>query len=64
MRSAERIHDEHVAQRRHAPRELLVVGFLADFETNVLAEHELAVFEGHAVEPVRRERDLAAEHLA
>ena len=42
MRRAERVHDEHVAERRHAFAQLLVVGFLADVEAHVLAQHELA----------------------
>ena len=64
MRSAERVHDENVAERRHALRERVVVGFLADLEAHVLAQHELAGRDVDAVEPLARERHLAAEQLA
>ena len=44
--------------------EPVVVGFLADLEPHVLAQHELAGRDIDALEPVRRERHLAAEQLA
>ena len=53
VRRAERVHDEHVAERGHALRETVVVGFLADVEAHVLAEHELAGLDVDAVEPIR-----------
>ena len=51
MGSAESVHDKHIAQCGHLPRELGVVGLFADFKANVLAEYELAGIHLDAVEP-------------
>ena len=59
VRGAERVHHEHVAQRRHAPREPFVVGLLAFEEAHVLAEHDLAGRDIQAVQPVPGQPHLA-----
>src|SRR5215472_7290378 len=63
VRGTEGIHDEHVTQRGHAPRELLVVGFLALEEAHVLAQHGGAGRAVDAGEPVLAQRHRLAEQL-
>ena len=67
VRRAEGVHDEDVAQRRHALRERRVVLLLAFQEADVLEQHGLARLRGHALEPVGMEpngpAEQAREHL-
>ena len=63
MRGAEGIHHEHVAQRRHAARQLLVVVLLALVEAHVLAQHRAAGRAVDAIEPVLAQRHRLAEQL-
>ena len=66
VRGAEGVHHVHVAQRRHPPRQRLVVRLLAREEAHVLAEHDLAGLDvdASAIQPVHGEPDLAPEQLA
>ena len=65
MRGAERVHREHVAQRRVALRERLVVRELPDVEAHVLEQHDLTLVElGGGVEVVGDEPHGPAQQLA
>ena len=65
MRGAERVHREHVAQRRVAPRETLVVGLLPGVEAHVLQQRDLAVADlGRGVEVVGHEPHGSVQQLA
>ncbi len=63
MRGAEGVHHEHLAQRRHAARELLVVLLLALVEAHVLAQHRAAGRAVDPVEPVLAQRHGLAEQV-
>src|SRR6202521_5944984 len=63
MRSAEGVHYEHLAQSRHAPRQLLVVLLLALVEAHVLAQHGAAGRTVNAVQPLLAQRHGFAEQL-
>ena len=63
VRRTESIHHVHIAQRRHATRQRLVVLLLAFVEADVLAEHGLAGSHFDAIEPVGHQRHLAPEQL-
>ena len=63
MRRAEGIHHEHIAQRRHLPRQRLIVLLLALVEAHVLAQHHRAGRALDAAEPVLAQRHRLAEQL-
>src|SRR6516225_9986482 len=63
MRGRERIHHEHVAEGRHAPRELLVVLLLTLEEAHVLAQHGTPRCAIDAVDPALAQRHRLAEQL-
>jgi hypothetical protein len=57
----EGIHDEDIAQRRQPFRERFIIRRLADLETNVLTEHDIAGLHVETVHPIGYERDRTAE---
>ena len=63
VRGAERVHDEHVAQRGVLLRQRLVVGLLTDVHAAVLQQHQLAGLHVDAVDPVLDQRHFDAEQL-
>src|SRR6516165_8029726 len=63
VRGAEGVHHEHLAQRRHAARELLIVLLLSFEKTYVLAQHGAAEGAVHPVDPVLAQRHGLAEQL-
>jgi len=63
VRRAESVHDEHLAERRHAARELLIVLLLAPEEAHVLAQHGAPRCAVDAVDPVLAQRHGLAEQL-
>ena len=64
VRGAEGVVHEDVAQRRHLPRQRLVVLLLALVDAAVLQQHHLAGLHRHAVDPVGTQRHVAAQQLA
>jgi hypothetical protein len=64
VRGAEGVHDEDVAQRRHAFRQRLVVLLLTLVEAHVLGQRHLAIGEFHAVEPVGDQAHRTSEQAA
>ena len=64
VRGAEGVHDEDVAQRRHAPRQVLVVRSLADKETHVLQQPDLPGADATRRVEIFEQRHLAPEQLA
>ena len=63
VRGAEGIVHEDVAQRRHLPRQRLVILLLALVDAAVLEQHDLAGLDVDSVDPVRAQRHVAAEQF-
>ena len=63
MRRAERVHNEHIAKRRHFARQGLVAGFLAREKAHILQQHDTAGRNLDAIDPVFDQRHIAAEQL-
>ena len=63
MRSAERVHDVDVAERRHAPRQVIGIFLFTLVEAHVLQEHDFAGSDLDAVQPVLLEGHGNAEQL-
>ena len=52
MGRAKGVHDEHVAQGRHAAGKTFIVGFFTGVETHVFTQHDFTGLDGKTVQPV------------
>jgi len=61
MGGTERVVDVNIAQRRHLPRESVVVFLLAVVEAAILEQHRLARLNCHPIQPVAPEGNFLAK---